>query len=123
MTVLPIRRLASVAALALAAALPLPLLAAPFAYVPNEGSGTISIIDTAIVDGVSLRVPARSGHVLPLGLEIAGRRFDWVSAEFTGLDERGEPVFGVGLDPDGGTTLVVGGETTRLRTPQLVPSR
>ena len=44
MTLPFIRRLA---ALVFAAALPLPLLAAPFAYVPNEGSGTISVIDTA----------------------------------------------------------------------------
>jgi hypothetical protein len=36
-----------------------------------------------------------------------------VSAEFTGLDAAGEPVFGVGLDPDGGTTVVVGGQTSR----------
>ena len=33
-------------AAALAAAMPLPALAAPFAYVPNEGSGTVSVIDT-----------------------------------------------------------------------------
>jgi beta-galactosidase len=74
---------------------------------------TVALDDSAIADGVSLRVPARSGHVLPLGLEIGRRRFDWVSAEFTGLDAAGEPVFGVGLDPDGGTTVVVGGQTSR----------
>ena len=41
------RRLLPIAAL-LAALLPTsPLHAAPFAYVPNEGSGTVSVIDTA----------------------------------------------------------------------------
>ncbi|MDE2296550.1 MAG: hypothetical protein KGK18_00130, partial [Burkholderiales bacterium] len=34
-------------ALALALSLPVAALAAPFAYVPNEGSGTLSVIDTA----------------------------------------------------------------------------
>ena len=34
-------------ACALVFALPLAAFAAPFAYVPNEGSGTVSVIDTA----------------------------------------------------------------------------
>ena len=89
----------------------------------SSTSVTVALDGTAIADGVSLSLPARSGHVLPLGLEIAGRRFDWVSAEFTGLDDRGEPVFGVGLDPDGATTVMVDGQTMRLTAPQLVPSR
>ena len=88
-----------------------------------SASVTVALDGTAIADGVSLSLPARSGHVLPLGLEIAGRRFDWVSAEFTGLDDRGEPVFGVGLDADGATTVMVDGQTMRLTAPQLVPSR
>jgi len=57
---------------AFAAALPAPLLAAPFAYVPNEGSGTISVIDTAN-DQVVGEMP---GGTKPRGLAVGadGRR-------------------------------------------------
>lgn len=77
---------------------------------------TLALADTAIVDGVSLRVPARSGHVLPLGLDIAGHRIDWATAEFAGLDDNGEPTFGAGLDPDGGTTVIRGPASAALRS-------
>jgi beta-galactosidase len=83
---------------------------------------TVGLEGTAVADGVSLRLPARSGHVLPLGLEIAGRRFDWVSAEFAGLDATGEPVFGFGLDPDGGTTIVVDGRASRVEPGKRHPA-
>lgn len=66
MMVSPIRRLGVTAAFTLAAALPLSLLAAPFAYVPNEGSGTISIIDTA-TDQVVGELP---GGAKPRGLAV-----------------------------------------------------
>jgi YVTN family beta-propeller protein len=38
-------------------AVPAALSAAPFAYVPNEGAGTLSVIDTA-TDQVVAEVPA-----------------------------------------------------------------
>src|SRR5436305_10928955 len=42
---------------AAALAAPLAAAAAPFAYVPNEGSGTVSVIDTA-TDQVVAEIPA-----------------------------------------------------------------
>ena len=51
---------------ALAAALPAQLLAAPFAYVPNEGSGTISVIDTA-TDKVVETIDCKPEAKLPFG--------------------------------------------------------
>ncbi|MCW2738968.1 hypothetical protein [Nocardioides sp.] len=49
---------------------------------------------------------ARRGHVLPLGIDVAGHRIVWASAEVTGhsadhLD------LASGLDPDGGTTVLL----------------
>jgi beta-galactosidase len=58
-------------------------------------------------DGERLRVPARSGHVLPLGLDVGGRRIAWASAEITAHDDA-SVTFGPGLDLDGGTTVVLG---------------
>src|SRR5262249_3831964 len=50
-------RMLGVAAVAVLFALPLAALAAPFAYVPNEGSGPVSVIDTA-TDQVIAEIPA-----------------------------------------------------------------
>ncbi len=46
---------------ALTLVMPLAALAAPFAYVPNEGSGSLSVIDTATDQVVGeIALPARS---------------------------------------------------------------
>ena len=67
MTNPPLRRFSAIM-LALAASLPASLLAAPFAYVPNEGTGTISVIDTAN-DEVVADMP---GGAKPRGLAVGG---------------------------------------------------
>lgn len=75
---------------------------------------TVALDSTPISAGSTLLVPARSGHILPLGLEVAGRRLDWASAEIAGVDPDGTIHFRPGLDEDGGTTVVVSGAHMRL---------
>lgn len=60
-------------------------------------------MDVGVLDR-TLRVPARSGHVLALGLDLPVGRVTWASAEVTAHDEHGV-TFGPGLDPDGRTTV------------------
>ena len=99
-------------ALAGAALVPLTALAAPFAYVPNEKSGTISVIDTendtvvaeikagdkprglaASIDGKTLYVSDQPNNAL-VKVDLEQR----VSA---GLIELGESPEGVSISPDG----------------------
>ena len=75
---------------------------------------TVALEGTAIASGATLHVPPRSGHILPLGLEVAGRRLDWGAAEIAGVEADGTVRFRPGLDADGGTTLVVDGVPVRL---------
>ncbi|GAA5035341.1 beta-galactosidase [Terrabacter aeriphilus] len=77
-------------------------------------SVTVALDGTAISGGASLLVPARSGHILPLGLEVGGRRLDWASAEIAGVDADGTIHFRPGLDEDGGTTVIVDGLPVEL---------
>ena len=75
---------------------------------------TVALDGTPIAAGTTLEVPARSGHILALGLDVAGRRLDWASAEVAGVDADGTAHFRAGLDEDGGTTVVLGGGAVRL---------
>ncbi|WP_076264023.1 beta-galactosidase [Intrasporangium flavum] len=75
---------------------------------------TVGLDGTAIASGVELVLPARSGHILPLGLSVGGRRLDWASAEVAGVGSDGAITFRPGVDPDAGTTVVVDGEHVRL---------
>lgn len=68
---------------------------------------TVALDGTPIAAGSTLSVPPRSGHILPLGLEVAGRRLDWATAEIAGVDTDGTIRFRPGLDEDGGTTVIV----------------
>ncbi|WP_256793260.1 beta-galactosidase [Terrabacter sp. Ter38] len=70
---------------------------------------TVGLDGTPIAAGATLSVPARSGHILPLGLDVAGRRLDWASAEIAGVDADATIHFRPGLDEDGGTTVIVDG--------------
>ena len=87
-------------------------------HVINTSGGTaivtVALDDTAIASGTTLHVPPRSGHILALGLDVAGRRIDWASAEIAGVDPDGAIRFGTGLDEDAGTTLVVDGDQVQL---------
>lgn len=76
---------------------------------------TVALDGTPIVAGTTLQLPPRSGHILPLGLDVAGRRIDWASAEIAGVDEDGTIRFHPGLDEDGGTTVVVDGAHVTLQ--------
>ena len=93
-------------------AVPAALCAAPFAYVPNEGSGTLSVIDTA-TDQVVAEVPAGKK---PRGtvVSIDGRTayvsdqpnnqlvmIDVVARKPAGVIALGESPEGVGISPDG----------------------
>ena len=75
---------------------------------------TVALDGTPIARGATLSVPARSGHILPLGLEVAGRRLEWSTAEIAGIDADGTIRFRPGLNPDGGTTVIVDGLTMEL---------
>lgn len=70
---------------------------------------TVALDGTPIAAGATLLVPPRSGHILPLGLDVAGRRLDWASAEIAGVDADGTVRFRPGLDEDGRTTVIVDG--------------
>ena len=83
----------------------------------TSGAGadvTVALDGTPIARGATLSVPARSGHILPLGLEVAGRRLEWATAEIAGIDADGTIRFRPGLNPDGGTTVIVDGLTMEL---------
>ena len=92
--------------------LPLAALAAPFAYVPNEGSGTLSVIDTA-TDKVVAELPAGKK---PRGTAVSldGSRayvsdqpnnrlvmIDLAKRQGAGAIELGESPEGLGLSADG----------------------
>ncbi|KRC92835.1 hypothetical protein ASE25_05940 [Terrabacter sp. Root85] len=64
---------------------------------------TVAIDGTPIAAGTTLHVPPRPGHILPLGLDVAGRRQDWASAEIAGADADGTVHFRPDLDEDCGT--------------------
>src|SRR6516164_8114865 len=93
-------------------ALPFSALAAPFAYVPNEGSGTLSVIDTA-TDQVVAEVPAGKK---PRGTVVSADgktvyvsdqpnnqlvTVDVASRKATGTIPLGESPEGVGISADG----------------------
>ena len=95
-----------------AIALPAAAWAAPFAYVPNEGSGSLSVIDTA-TDTVVAEIPAGKK---PRGTAIStdGRTayvsdqpnnrivvVDLRARKATGNIDLGESPEGVGMSPDG----------------------
>lgn len=86
----------------------------------NDGQRALHLINhssvdmdlTVAIDGAllpydgALSLPARRGHVLPLGIDVAGHRVVWASAEVTGhsadrLD------LAPGLDRDGRTTVLL----------------
>ena len=75
---------------------------------------TVGLDGTAIASGVELVLPARSGHILPLGLSVGGRHIEWASAEVASVAADGSVTFRPGVDLDAGTTVVVGGEHVRL---------
>lgn len=75
---------------------------------------TVALDGTPIAVGTTLQVPPRSGHILPLGLDVAGRRLDWASAEIAGVDADGTVHFRPGHDEDGGTTVIVDGLPVEL---------
>ena len=75
---------------------------------------TVAFDGTPIQAGATLSVPPRSGHILPLGLEVAGRRLDWATAEIAGVDADGTIRFRPGLDEGGGTTVIVDGLPVEL---------
>ncbi len=75
---------------------------------------TVAFDGTPIAAGATLLVPPRSGHILPLGLEVAGRRLDWATAEIAGVDDDGTIRFRPGLDENGGTTVIVDGLPVEL---------
>ena len=75
---------------------------------------TVALDGTPIAAGATLLVPARSGHILPLGLEVAGRQLDWVSAEIAGVDPDGTIRFRPGLEEDGSTAVIVDGLPVQL---------
>ncbi|MEW1952049.1 beta-galactosidase [Terrabacter sp. NPDC080008] len=76
---------------------------------------TVALDGTPIAAGVTLELPPRSGHILPLGLAVADRRIDWASAEIAGVDGDGAIHFRPGLDEDGSTTFVVDGAQMILK--------
>src|SRR4051794_33452916 len=87
-------------------------LAAPFAYVPNEGSGTLSVVDTAsdsVVAEVAVGKKPRG-----TAINLAGTRayvsdqpnnrvvvVDLEKRQVGGNIELGESPEGVGMSPDG----------------------
>jgi len=77
---------------------------------------TLTIDGVELPDGGALRLPGRSGHVLPLGLATAGARVEWASAEVTGHSpERLD--LAPGLDRDGRTTVVLAPGTSVAEDP------
>ena len=71
-------------------------------------------VDGAALPGDgALSLPARSGHVLPLGIDVAGHRIEWASAEITGHSPTHVDL-APGLDPDGRTTVLLAPGTTVL---------
>ncbi|RYC14760.1 beta-galactosidase [Nocardioides zhouii] len=61
----------------------------------------------------ALSLPARSGHVLPLGIDVAGHRILWASAEITGHSATHVDL-APGLDQDGRTTVLLAPGTAVL---------
>ena len=64
-------------------------------------------VDAAVLPyGGALSLPARRGHVLPLGMDVAGHRVVWASAEVT-AHSADRLDLAPGLDPDGRTTVLL----------------
>ena len=95
----------------LAAALPLAAIAQPFAYVPNEGSGSLSVIDTA-TDKVVAEIPvgtkprgtvvgpdARTAYVSSQPNQLV--MVDLTSRKKSGSITVGDSPEGVGISADG----------------------
>lgn len=111
-TLLAASTLAASTLLAAALAWPHAARAAPFAYVPNEGSGTLSVIDTA-TDQVVATIPAgkkpRGTVIAPDGARAyvsdqPGNRLvvvDLAARKAVGAVALGESPEGVGMSPDG----------------------
>jgi beta-galactosidase len=77
---------------------------------------TVAVEGAALPAAGALSVPARSGHVLPLGIDVAGHRIVWASAEITGHSPAHVDL-GPGLDPDGRTTVLLAPGTAVLGDP------
>ena len=74
---------------------------------------SVEVAGASLPAAGALSLPARSGHVLPLGLDVAGHRVVWASAEITSHSP-GQVDFAPGLDPDGRTTVLLAPGTTVL---------
>jgi beta-galactosidase len=77
---------------------------------------TVEVDGATLPDDSALSLPARSGHVLPLGLDVAGHRIVWASAEITG-HSAAHVDLAPGLDPDGRTTVLLARGTAVLDDP------
>ena len=77
---------------------------------------TVDVDGAALPADGALSLPARSGHVLPLGIEVAGHRIVWASAEITGHSPAHVDL-APGLDRDGRTTVLLAPGTAVLDDP------
>jgi YVTN family beta-propeller protein len=119
---------------ALLAALPLPLHAEPFAYVPNEGAGTMSVIDTA-TDQVVAELPGGSkprGLAVGVGQPLAVCQRPAEQQPAAGRPRRrklgatvalGESPEGVSISPDGRWVVAAVEARTRSRWSTRAPMR
>jgi len=80
---------------------------------------TLTIDGVDLPYGGALRLPGRSGHVLPLGLDVAGRRVEWSSAEVTGYSTDHLDL-APGLDRKGRTTVLLAAGTPVAEDPSYV---
>ena len=71
---------------------------------------TVTVEGAVLPAGGALSLPARRGHVLPLGIDVAGHRVVWASAEIT--DHSADHLdLAPGLDLDGRTTVLLAAGT------------
>jgi beta-galactosidase len=77
---------------------------------------TVAVERAALPADGALTLPARRGHVLPLGMDVAGHRIVWASAEITGHSPAHVDL-APGLDPDGRTTVLLAPGTVVLDDP------
>lgn len=71
---------------------------------------TVEVPGVVLPYGGSLSLPARRGHVLPLGIVVAGHGVLWASGEVTG-HSADHVALAAGVDPDGGTTVLLASGT------------
>ncbi len=77
---------------------------------------TVEVEGAALPAGGALALPARQGHVLPLGLDVASHRIVWASAEITAHAPTSVDL-AAGLDADGRTTVLLAPGTAVLDDP------